>query len=203
MSDNVPVTAGSGTTVATDDVSGVHYQRFKLTDGTADSSTPIPGSANGLYVDPHPATTQIQVASTGLTTATTAYTANDQLGAQLTFANAVRVSGGTGIVQSAVLVDKARIVGAVDLYLFDRSVTLASDNAAAGVSDADALFCQGVISLPSPSSVANNYILSQSAIGLGIKMNATSLYVSMVTRAGHTFFGAAGDLVLTLTILQD
>lgn len=39
MADNVAVTAGSGTSVATDDVSGVHYQRVKLTDGTADSST--------------------------------------------------------------------------------------------------------------------------------------------------------------------
>lgn len=41
MADNVPVTAGSGTNMATDDVSGVHYQRVKLTDGAADSSTPI------------------------------------------------------------------------------------------------------------------------------------------------------------------
>lgn len=52
MADNVQITAGSGTTVATDDVAGVHYQRVKLVDGTADSSTPIPGdAANGLDVD--------------------------------------------------------------------------------------------------------------------------------------------------------
>ena len=50
MADNVEITAGSGTSVGTDDVSGVHYQRVKLTDGTADSSTAIPGGANGLYV---------------------------------------------------------------------------------------------------------------------------------------------------------
>lgn len=39
MADNVPITAGSGTTVATDDVSGTHYQRVKITDGTADAAT--------------------------------------------------------------------------------------------------------------------------------------------------------------------
>jgi hypothetical protein len=52
MADNVPITAGSGTNIATDDVSGVHYQRVKLVDGTLDSSAAIPGDAtNGLDVD--------------------------------------------------------------------------------------------------------------------------------------------------------
>ncbi len=40
MSDNVPITAGSGTDVATDDVAGVQYQRVKITlgaDGFADT----------------------------------------------------------------------------------------------------------------------------------------------------------------------
>lgn len=44
MADNFQVTAGSGTTVATDDVAGVHYQRIKVNDGTADST-------NALVVD--------------------------------------------------------------------------------------------------------------------------------------------------------
>ncbi len=52
MADNVAITAGSGTSVATDDVSGVHYQKVKLIDGTADSSAAIKGDATyGLDVD--------------------------------------------------------------------------------------------------------------------------------------------------------
>lgn len=50
MADNVAITAGAGTTVATDDVSGVHYQRVKLTDPTADSSAAIGVAANPLAV---------------------------------------------------------------------------------------------------------------------------------------------------------
>lgn len=38
MADNVAITAGSGTTIATDDVTGVHYQYIKLADGTLNSS---------------------------------------------------------------------------------------------------------------------------------------------------------------------
>lgn len=52
MADNVAITAGSGTSVATDDVAGIHFQRVKLVDGTADSAAAIPGDAtNGLDVD--------------------------------------------------------------------------------------------------------------------------------------------------------
>lgn len=41
MADNLDITAGTGTTVATDQVGSVHYQKVKLVDGTADSSTVI------------------------------------------------------------------------------------------------------------------------------------------------------------------
>lgn len=41
MADNVAITAGSGTTVATDDVSGAHYQRVKLAVGVADSTVMV------------------------------------------------------------------------------------------------------------------------------------------------------------------
>lgn len=56
MADNVTIPAtGTGTAtpvVATDDVSGVHYQYVKLADGAADSSAKIGGDAtNGLDVD--------------------------------------------------------------------------------------------------------------------------------------------------------
>ncbi len=52
MADNVAITAGSGTSIATDDVGGVHYQRVKLVDGTLDGTGAIGGDAtNGLDVD--------------------------------------------------------------------------------------------------------------------------------------------------------
>jgi hypothetical protein len=53
MADNLNYTEpGSGTEIATDDVSGVHYQYVKLADGTPDSSAYIPGDASsGLWVN--------------------------------------------------------------------------------------------------------------------------------------------------------
>jgi hypothetical protein len=151
---------------------------------------------------PAPATKRIQVQSAGLTTATTAYTSGDQLGTILTFANAVRQTGATGIIQSATLLDQAAVVGAVDLYLFDRSVTLAADNAAAAFSDADMLFCLGVISFAAPIGGTGNSIAT-SVSGLGIMPSGTSLFGALVTRTANAIFAAATNLAVSLHILQD
>ena len=51
MADNISVTQGTGTTVATDEIGGVHYQKIKIFDATADSSTGAKVGANGLEVD--------------------------------------------------------------------------------------------------------------------------------------------------------
>lgn len=52
MADNVEITEGQGATIATDDVSGAHFQRVKLVDGTLDGSAAIAGDATyGLDVD--------------------------------------------------------------------------------------------------------------------------------------------------------
>lgn len=207
MADDIAISAGVGTTVATDDVAGRHFQRIKLHTGEDGSAEPLgdtdKGTARALWVDNRSVTPRKQVSSAGLTTAATAYVANDQLGTILEFTNAVRDSGGSGQIVSATLLDKAKIVGAVDLYLFDRSVTLAADNAVADQSDADMMFCLGVLRFPAPLTATSNGISTIETSGLGIACNATSLFGALVTRSGHTFFGAVGDLVVSLLIAQD
>jgi hypothetical protein len=47
MADNVDITPGAGTTVATDEVGGHHYQRMKLTDGADGSENHASVRADG------------------------------------------------------------------------------------------------------------------------------------------------------------
>jgi len=53
MADNVQITAGSGTSIATDEVGSDNYQRMKITDGTPDSAIHLvveeaaPGAGRG------------------------------------------------------------------------------------------------------------------------------------------------------------
>jgi hypothetical protein len=52
VADNVAITAGSGTSVATDDIGGVHHQRVKLSLGADGTAADAPGDGtNGLDVD--------------------------------------------------------------------------------------------------------------------------------------------------------
>ncbi len=56
MADNLDITAGTGTTIKTDDVGGVHYQQVKLVDGTLEATAVIAADigvkANALRVVP-------------------------------------------------------------------------------------------------------------------------------------------------------
>ena len=70
MADNVAVTAGSGTTLATDDVAGVHYQRVKLAIGTADDATAMGAAVDSVAGASDGGLTLLAVRDDALTTLT-------------------------------------------------------------------------------------------------------------------------------------
>ena len=260
MADNVAITAGSGTTVATDDVAGVHYQRMKLVNGTLDATDAIGGDAtNGLDVDvtrvipgtgatnlgkaedvasvdgdtgvmalgvreytgagtdgdysafsvaadgiqrvkSHKDQVETSVTSAGLTIATTAYTTNDTVGTLFTITGMARLTGGTGVITNVRLIDAADIIGAVDVVFFTTAVTLAADNAAFAISDADALNCIGIVPLAGAYDIGNNRVGQSGPTALPYTTSGgTSIYAGLITRSPHTFFAAVGNLQLIVT----
>lgn len=58
MADNVPITAGSGTTIATDDIGGVHYQITKVAFGALNAATLVSAA------DPLPINGDVTIAGT-------------------------------------------------------------------------------------------------------------------------------------------
>lgn len=202
-------TIPTATKIATDDAgSPGHVQIVKLAISTDGSATVIPADGTyGLAVDvkrgvPGRANARVAANSAGLTTATTAYSANDQLGTIIEVTSAVSTSGGFAVITGAALLDKAKVVGAVSCYLFDRSVTVSSDNATADFSDADMENCLGILEFPPPTSVSSNALSQVEPLAAPIKSNATSLWCALVTRTAHTFFAAATDLRLMLLVEQ-
>lgn len=265
MADTVAITAGSGTTIGTDEVTigGTlqHVQRIKLVDGADGGTALIGGDAtNGLDVDvtrviPGTAATALgkaddaafaagdtgvaglsvrrdtptaltpaagdyspgqisnlgqqwvvqarpkrtQVTSAGLTTATTAYSASDQVGTLFTFAGQAIATGGGGYIESILLNDETAIIGTYTVWLFRDTPTLASDNAAFAISDADSQKLIGDPITLGPVRTAVNNFLSGWYGSVPYDCAATSLYVALQANAGHTFFGATTSLKLTLT----
>ncbi len=97
MADNLttqsttPATVPAASQIATDDVSGVHFQKVKLVDGTADSATAIPGDAtNGLDVD----VTRVQ----GTVTVTGPLTDTQLRATPVPVSGTVTITDGSGVV---------------------------------------------------------------------------------------------------------
>lgn len=210
MADNVPITAGAGTDVATDDVGGVHYQKMKLVTSEADSAEGIgdtdKGTKRAIWVDPRPLLTRIQVTPTVSTTP--AYSAKDAVGGVMTFANAVRVAGGSCTLDAVQLVDKGSQQKELDLILFDRTITAITDNAVFDPTDTELGYVVAVVTIGilDYRDFNDNSVAHRGGLGTPIVLNGTDLFGVLVARgsaAGLPTYTSTSDIVVTLTITQD
>lgn len=192
--------AGAAPVVAWDDIGSVAYQRVKPAWGV-DGSAVDTSDTNPLPVSARRDLLAVRVLSGGLTIATTAYTAGDQVGTQFAVASAARASGGTGTIIGVTLTDVNDIIGAYDVVFSNASITLAADNAAYAISDADSLKVIGIAQLAGAFDIGNNRIAQ--AFNLAIPYDcsgSTSLFAGLICRVGHTFFTAVTDLQLTVWV---
>lgn len=212
MADNVAITAGAGTTIAADeatysgDTSKIQLMKPVLVTGSEGSKTVVEliGDTTGrLQVINQKDMIKVSVQSSGLTTATTSYSAGDTVGSIFTIANAGRVTGGSGMIVGCALVDAADVTGPYDVVFFSTSVTLGSDNAAFSISDSDALNIIGIASMSGSYDFGGNRLnqLWNLAIPYVCESGATSIYAGLITRANHSFFSAVTDLQL-ITYLE-
>lgn len=158
-----------------------------------------------LWITPAPP--QVRISVTPTISTSPAYTSGDCVGGLQTVANAVRISAGSGILQSVIVVDNTQAQrAAMDLVFFDRSVTTQGDNNAFAVSDADMAFCLGVVSIGAYNTAwagtPLNSVASLFNIGLPFVLTGTSLFVQAVVRGTPTYV-ATTDLIFNYGILQD
>lgn len=144
MADNVAITAGSGTTIATDDIGSVQYQRVKVTwgaDGVANdvnTTTPLPVRGDFITVSVNftrPADTTAYAVNDSISNSTTAPTAGG-----FTIASAARASGGSGMITDVLVASSnpAATPLSGEIMVFNQAVgTHANDNAAVGYTDAE------------------------------------------------------------------
>jgi hypothetical protein len=200
VADNLTLPA-TAAVVAADDVSSVFYQYIKLASSESASADLIGdtdhGSTRALHVDPRYNVLAQTQASTGLTTASTAYSIADTLGAGWTFTSMARESGGSGVIVGAALLDKADIVSGVTLFFSSATVTFGTDNSALSISDADAANLFAPLALSS-DDIGSSHLLAAHGLWIPYTCAATSLFVYARTDVAHTFFGAVGDLSLKL-----
>ena len=133
------------------------------------------------------------------------YAAGDALGGRLDLTSAVRVSGGTGIIQGITIIDLDQERAEIDIVFFNQAFTATADNAAFDPSDADLANCIGFVKVLS-SDYANfndNAVATLNGIGMPFKCEgSTTLYAQMVVRGTPTYT-ATTDIKVLIRVLQD
>ena len=229
MADNVTVTAGVGTTIAADEVTDgtlglVKVQYVKLMDGTIDGTAKV-GTGNGTAASAIRATLasdgtgvvglnagQNSVGNVGSKTVTvtvtptltgTAYGTNYVLGGIQTFAGAF-TSTNSGTIQSiAVNIKKVEAVTFTFTPFSAQPANAMADNAAAAINSADVNLVRPPIVLASSSILGTHTMATAAGIGESINSSGTSLYGVLTCSAAMTNNLAAGDITISVTILQD
>jgi len=144
----------------------------------------------------------VRISQTPTVSTSPAYTAGDAVGGLLTFANAVRESGSSGVLMSVVVIDASQQRPSLELVLFDRTFTASTDNAVFDPTDADLANCIGVVAIGSWSNFSDNSVATVSGVSLPIVLNGTSLFGQLLTRGTPTFV-ATSDISVLCTVLED
>lgn len=140
----------------------------------------------------------LTVTSAGLTNAT--YADGEQLGTLIT----ATMASATGIILGAVLIDAANVIGPVDAFLYDRSISIAADNAADAISDADALFKIGLIQFGTPTTQTNNRSAHVDSLAIPYVANASSqIFLQLVTRSANAAIPTSTALSVKLLYSKD
>jgi hypothetical protein len=192
------IDSGGGGTVTLGANSGVDIGDVDVT-----SLPPLPAGENHTgAVGGH--TVQID---TGIVVDTAVYASGDVMGGKLTLTNAMRVSGGSGILQSVFVQDAANQKPAFELLIFnsDPSAGTYADNAAFTYHVNDRVKCIRRISIMAADYVTLGGVaiadLSPGGRAL-VASGSRHLYAICVLTSAPDF-AATSDLVIRLGILQD
>lgn len=139
------------------------------------------------------------------TLGTNPYAVGNQMSTLQTVNGLISMSGVGGKLTQVRIVDKAAQKSPLDLVFFRQSVTVAADQAASNISDADMANAYGVVNVlagdyddestgNSIATVALNPPLSMQGVGGGVRGR---VWLALICRGTPTY--AASDLVIELT----
>lgn len=158
-------------------------------------STEVDATGQALYTP----NAILRPSATPVLTVAATYATGDYVGTSGVPMSFVAVRGKTGLLTSALLIDKNATGVAAELWLFDRSVTPPADSAAWTVSDADAQFLLGVVSFATYLASAANSVSQVHNINMALSANAAqTIYGCLVTRGSPTYTSL--DLTVVLGV---
>lgn len=206
MADNVAVTAGSGTTLASDDIGGVQYPRVKATwgpDGTANDTDTASGKPMPVQIRTSTGT-EVNFTASGSSSATftpaaSSHTAGDCVGAASEFTS-IGVSASRIMITSATLyIDNSSAVAtAWRLHLYNVTPSSAiADDSPWDFADADVTQYLGSFDFPSTATdIGTNQWAQADGINKQIQLSGTSVFGYLVNLTTATLTASAHKVTL-------
>ena len=196
MTDNVAITAGSGTSIAADDISSVFYQRVKISHGADGSATDTSSAA------PLPVRMDGTVLDVTLSLDTSAYADGDVMADTQSVSSAFRENGGLAMLHSVTVLDEDDQGRPFDLYFLSANNSMGTENSAVSITDANARDIIGRVTIASGDyyDLGGCRFANRSGVGLMLKAasGSTTLYVAAVSRDSGTYTASGIRLKLGL-----
>lgn len=199
MADNLGITTGSSANVATDDVSGAHYQKIKLDVGGDGATLPVSATANAI-----PVKALDDVITIDCSVDTNAYAEGDVLFATQEVAGFSTAADITSILQSIVVLDPDDQGIGVDLIFFNANTSLGTENSAPDADDTELLTIIGRVQVGAGSFYDIGASKIACVYGVGLPMKAGtggSIWMAGIARGAPTYAG--GHLWVKLGVLRN
>lgn len=202
MADNVPITSGSGISIAADDISSVLYQRVKIiigADGTNNgdvaSGNPMPVTGSTTVIGTVTITGSTSIVGTVTVTGSTSVANTVTITGNTTVLGTVTITGSTAVVNTVTVTGSTAIVGTVTIT---GSTTILNPTGAGtgGIRVVDANDAGKTLSVTSGTLSATNGTLVVSVSGQKIKVYAISLTTTSSTQQLVKFQTAVGGIDL-------
>lgn len=135
-----------------------------------------------------------------------AYSAGNCVGANFTFTNAaVRRDGGSGIINSVTLRDKAGQAGTYDLFLFDAAPTTQTDKSAVALVAADLAKCVAVVTLAAVKlgAASTMGVSTLSSANTSFKLSSGSTLFGVLVARGTPTYASTSDISIDLVVIPD
>lgn len=141
-----------------------------------------------------------------ITVDTNAYAAGDCIGGKLTLTNAMRVSGGTGVLSGLVLLDRANQKPALEIFIFeaDPSAATATNNAAFVFSTDDLKVIAKVVVAAADWTTINSKATAELAnLNRFVAAAGSANLYAVIVATGTPTFAASTNLQVRFKFLQD
>lgn len=147
-----------------------------------------------------------KIVTPAITVDTAAYAAGDSIGGKITLTDAMRVSGGTGVLAGITLVDRANQKPALEIFLFESdpsAATITDQSAFVFSTDDTKLVAKVIVTADDWTTIDSKAVADLANLNRVVAASGSKNLYAAIVATGTPDFAAATDLKARFKFFQD